>query len=69
VGLDATEEGREMVRSGDFYATVDLQPTELVIDGLDALSQLYAGATEATNAPGGIISIETKVLKADDLVE
>jgi ribose transport system substrate-binding protein len=66
VGLDATAEGIDLVKKGAFYATIDLQPIRQIIDGLDAIDAIAKG-TEAPNAPGGIITVDTKALKKADI--
>ncbi len=66
VGLDATEEGRELVRSGAFYATVDLQPIKQIIDGLTAIDAIVKGG-EAPHAPGGVMTVETRALTKADI--
>ena len=61
VGLDATEEGLAMVDSGQFYATVDLQPIKRVTDGLEVLAEMIQGETP-TLAPDYIMVVETSIV-------
>ncbi|PDQ36003.1 MAG: hypothetical protein B5766_02330 [Candidatus Lumbricidophila eiseniae] len=61
VGLDATEEGLALVKSGEFYATVDLQPIQQILDGLKLLNDMKAGSVAADARR---IVVDTKIVKA-----
>ena len=66
VGLDATEEGLALVESGDFYATVDLQPNRNILEGLGALDAALDGEG-AQSAEDRTIVLETRIVTEDDL--
>jgi ABC-type sugar transport system substrate-binding protein len=61
VGLDATAPGLAAVQSGDFYATVDLQPNKLVTDGLSVLTDMIQHKKPAL-APGYIMVDNTRIV-------
>ena len=66
VGLDATSEGLALVEQGAFYATVDLQPNKQVLDALEALDAIFKGG-EAPHAPGGVMTVDTRIITKADL--